>query len=449
LFLPNSLLHRCHLLGVTVLSFTLLLWLLLRPRRAAADGMDDSPTFAARIVRLVGWLAIFLMVVSAVANVYGNVSLAEMLTDALLFSSYVGLALFAGANVLTSLLHIVFTLQPVAQFHLIEQNGTAILRGVNRVLKTTAIIGWLMFLLNQFRLLQLFQKMIDGAWDYKLSFGELSVSLGGVLVFFFSVLLAFWVARTVRFILREEVLPNMSLDRGVANSISSLTYYALMMIGLFVALAAAGFQVGQLTIIIGALGVGIGLGLQNVVNNFVSGLILMFERPVQPGDVIEVTGTTGTVRDIGMRATTVTTFEGADVVVPNGAILSEKLINWTLNNTNRRMEVEVGVAYGTDPKMVLELLAKITTETHGVISYPKPAVLFKGFGPSSLDFVIRAWTDNFNDWVNIHSNLTLRVHEAIVAAGIEIPFPQHDLHLRSIDPAITMAFATPPGTDSK
>jgi small-conductance mechanosensitive channel len=273
--------------------------------------------------------------------------------------------------------------------------------------------------------------------------------LGGVLVFFFSVLLAFWVARTVRFILREEVLPNMSLDRGVANSISSLSYYALMMIGLFVALAAAGFQISQLTIIIGALGVGIGLGLQSIVNNFVSGLILMFERPIQPGDVIEVTGTTGTVRDIGMRATTVTTFEGADVVVPNGAILSEKLINWTLNNTNRRMEVSVGVAYGTQPKLVLDLLFKVTTETQGVISYPQPAVLFKGFGASSLDFVIRAWTDNFSDWVNIHSNLTLRVHDAIVAAGIEIPFPQQDLHIRSIDPAIKAALATPLDTSGK
>jgi small-conductance mechanosensitive channel len=222
-----------------------------------------------------------------------------------------------------------------------------------------------------------------------------------------------------------------------------------MMIGLFVALAAAGFQISQLTIIIGALGVGIGLGLQSIVNNFVSGLILMFERPIQPGDVIEVTGTTGTVRDIGMRATTVTTFEGADVVVPNGAILSEKLINWTLNNTNRRMEVSVGVAYGTQPKLVLDLLFKVTTETQGVISYPQPAVLFKGFGASSLDFVIRAWTDNFSDWVNIHSNLTLRVHDAIVAAGIEIPFPQQDLHIRSIDPAIKAALATPLDTSGK
>jgi small-conductance mechanosensitive channel len=113
------------------------------------------------------------------------------------------------------------------------------------------------------------------------------------------------------------------------------------------------------------------------------------------------------------------------------------------------MEVSVGVAYGTQPKLVLDLLFKVTTETQGVISYPQPAVLFKGFGASSLDFVIRAWTDNFSDWVNIHSNLTLRVHDAIVAAGIEIPFPQQDLHIRSIDPAIKAALATPLDTSGK
>ena len=127
------------------------------------------------------------------------------------------------------------------------------------------------------------------------------------------------------------------------------------MLGLMVALAAAGFEVSQLAIVVGALSVGIGFGLQNVVNNFVSGLILMFERPIQPGDVVEVTGTSGKVREIGMRATTLTTFEGADVVVPNGVLLNEKLINWTLSDMDRRIDVNVGVAYGNDPKRVLEL----------------------------------------------------------------------------------------------
>jgi len=227
----------------------------------------------------------------------------------------------------------------------------------------------------------------------------------------------------------------MPLPRGVGNSISSLSYYGLVMVGLFVALAAAGFEVSQLAIVIGALGVGIGFGLQNVVNNFVSGLILMFERPIQPGDVVEITGTSGKVREIGMRATTITTFEGADVVVPNGTLLSEKLINWTLSDMDRRLDVNVGVAYSSDPKAVLELLMEVTKGTPGVATQPEPSILFVGFGASSLDFTIRAWTNEFGEWVAIRSNLAVRVHDALKAAGIVIPFPQQDVHLRTVSPA--------------
>ena len=229
----------------------------------------------------------------------------------------------------------------------------------------------------------------------------------------------------------------MSLPRGVANSVSSLTYYAVILLGLLVALAAAGFQVSQLAIVVGALGVGIGFGLQNVVNNFVSGLILMFERPIQPGDVVEITGTSGTVREIGMRATTLTTGEGADVVVPNGTLLSEKLVNWTLSDTNRRLDVDVGVAYGSDPKQVLELLKNVALSTPGVAALPEPVVILMRFGPNSLDFGIRAWTTHFADWGIIRSNMAVRVHDALKEAGIRIPFPQQDVHIRSVPSGLT------------
>jgi small-conductance mechanosensitive channel len=158
----------------------------------------------------------------------------------------------------------------------------------------------------------------------------------------------------------------------------------------------------------------------------------MFERPVQPGDVIEVSGTSGKVRDIGMRATTLTTFEGADVVVPNGTLLSEKLINWTLRDTTRRLDVNVGVAYGSDPKRVLALLEEVAATAPGICREPPPVVIFTGFGPSSLDFALRAWTTDFDNWGVVRSALAVRVHDALVAAGISIPFPQHDLHLKSI-----------------
>jgi small-conductance mechanosensitive channel len=201
--------------------------------------------------------------------------------------------------------------------------------------------------------------------------------------------------------------------------------------------------VSELAFVVGALGVGIGFGLQNVVNNFVSGLILMFERPIQPGDVIDVSGISGKVLNIGMRATTLTTFEGAEVVVPNGTLLSEKLVNWTLSNTTRRLEVSVGVAYGTDPHRVLALLEEVARSTPSVLNDPPPMAVFVGFGASSLDFLVRAWISDYFESVVTKSTLTLRVNDALKEAGIEIPFPQHDLHVRSVAPEALAGLARP------
>jgi small-conductance mechanosensitive channel len=329
-------------------------------------------------------------------------------------------------------LRLLMARRAVSRFRVVTQHAGPLLQSLTKLLSYAAVVGWVAAAMHAFRVLRPVFEALRTALTYPLEFGEISITLGGIVLFGFSVWLAFWVASTVRVVLKEEVLDKMSLPRGVANSISSLSYYALALTGLFIALAAAGFEISQLAIVVGALGVGIGFGLQNVVNNFVSGLILMFERPIQPGDVVEISGTSGKVREIGMRATTLSTFEGADVVVPNGMLLNEKLINWTLSDMDRRIDVNLGVAYGTNPRKVLDLLMEVTTGTEGIANLPAPTILFVGFGASSLDFSIRAWTNNFGDWVKIRSELTVRVHDALVEAGIEIPFPQQDLHLRSV-----------------
>jgi len=208
------------------------------------------------------------------------------------------------------------------------------------------------------------------------------------------------------------------------------------MLGALVALTAAGFKMTQLAFIFGALGVGIGFGLQNVVNNFVSGLILMFERPIQPGDVVEITGTSGRVREIGMRATTIKTFDGADVVVPNGTLLSEKLTNWTLLDKNRRIDIDIGVAYGSDPAQLSAILQRTALQTPGIVTSPEPVVLFMGFGASALNFSVRAWTYDYDNSATIRSDLVTRIYAALNEARIEMPFPQQDVHLRSVSEAV-------------
>ena len=305
--------------------------------------------------------------------------------------------------------------------------------GFDKLLKIAAVVGWIVFAMSRFRIFRPVVRRGRVGADATRSGSARSRSASATS----------WCSRSrcsspsgphapCASCCRSEVLPKMSLPRGVGNSVASLSYYALLLIGLLVALAAAGFKVGQLAFLFGALGVGIGFGLQNVVNNFVSGLILMFERPIQPGDVVEITGTTGRVREIGMRATTIKTFDGADVVVPNGTLLSEKLTNWTLLDMSRRIDIDLGVAYGSEPSQVIALLTRITTETPHVAKTPAPVVLFTGLGASSLNFAIRAWTYDFDNWINIRSELMTRVHAALRDAGIEMPFPQQDVHLRSM-----------------
>ena len=438
LLVANPYYYRLYLLGLTLLTAALLGWILWRrrPRAGAAE-----PTFGRKLVRFAGWAGIGALLLSAVANVVGNVSLAEMLTVAILESGYVGLVLYAGVTVLSSVLRLLLARRVFARFSVVTQHAGPLLQSFTRLLRLAALVAWVVVVLNEFRIFRPISAVVTSVLTHELRFGQVAISLGGVLLFLFSVWLAFWAAKTVRLILQDEVLPKMSLPRGVGNSISSLTYYAVMMLGVVFALAAAGFEMSQLAIVVGALSVGIGFGLQNVVNNFVSGLILMFERPIQPGDVVEVSGTSGKVREIGMRATTLSTFEGADVVVPNGMLLNEKLINWTLSDMDRRIDVNVGIAYGTDPRKVLELLMEVTAAAPGIATEPAPTVLFSGFGANSLDFGIRAWTNNFGDWVKIRSDLNVRVYDALRAAGIEIPFPQHDVHLRTVSPAAGGALA--------
>jgi small-conductance mechanosensitive channel len=263
--------------------------------------------------------------------------------------------------------------------------------------------------------------------------GELNVSLGNILAFILTLWISILLARFIRFMLGEEVLPRMILPRGVPAAISFTAYYLIIVFGFLLALSAAGFKLSQFAILAGALGIGIGFGLQNLVNNFVSGLILIFERPIKLGDTIEFSSLRGQVLRIGIRSSTIRTWEGAEVIVPNGNLISSEVINWTLSDRKRRLKVSVGVAYGTDPNLVLGILTAVAKDHKDVLDDPEPMATFKGFGESSLDFELRYSIREFEDWVWIKSEINLAILDALNAAEIEIPFPQRDLHMRSID----------------
>lgn len=436
-------LYRWSLLGLALLgvvSTLALSWQLRRRTRETGAGRLE------RVVLGAGWAVVALLAVSIVANAVGNVSLAEMLLTAVVESGYMALLVHAAYTVFSALLGEVFASGFAAPLGRAQVGGTSLQGLLLRLLAIAAVLGWLVYAMQEFRVFRPVFEALRDVLTYQASYGELAISLGDVAVFVIAVFLAFWIASLVKVLLHEEVLPRMALADGVDHSIAALTYYGVLIIGLLGALSAAGFKLSQLSLLLGALGVGIGLGLQDVVKNFVSGLILMFERPLKPGDVVDIAGTTGRVHEIGMRATTLRTFDGADVVVPNGALLTDKFTNWTLRDRGKRMDVDVGIAYGTDAALAIRVLEQATRETPKVAAEPAPAVLFLGLGDSALNFSVRAWTDEFDDSAVVRSDLVTRLYAALGAAGIEIPFPQRDITLRAVAPGALSMLASRPGT---
>jgi len=247
-------------------------------------------------------------------------------------------------------------------------------------------------------------------------------------------------SRLIRFLLEEDIYDRFHFNRGSSYAISTLLHYVILLAGFFVAIAALGADMTKFTVLAGALGVGIGFGLQNIVNNFVSGLILLFERPVNVGDVVQVQNETGVIRRIGIRASIIRLFDSSELIVPNGLLISDTVTNWTLSNRQRRIELKVGVAYGSDPKRVIALLTEVAGAHPLAAKNPAPQTLMTDFGTDALNFEVRIWTDDYDRWLQIKSDVAVAITDALAEAKIAIPFPQRDLHLQSIDPSVAAAF---------
>jgi small-conductance mechanosensitive channel len=423
---PDTILERVVLLFLTVLAAVVIVWA-FRPRTPHPDFAARRWWRAATVVARVGLVA---LAVSFVSNLVGNATLARFLTTTVVRVGYAGIVLFAAALILRGTTALFVRWAAAHSFHTLERHGDVIVRRSGIVIDVLMVLLFPIWTLKTSGLIPVARETVIEALTNEWGIGTIRFSLGSALVLVAAIYSSILVSRLICTLLEEDMYPRVSLPRGIPATMTMLVRYGVISIGFFLALSIAGIPLDRLTIILGAFSVGIGFGLQTAVNNFVSGLILLFERPIQIGDAVEVSGLVGRVRRIGVRASTIETFDGAEVIVPNGTLVSNQLINWTLTSRSRRIEIQVGVAYGTDPEKVLALLPEATKGLPGVLANPAPNALFRGFGASSLDFSVLFWTADFETWTKVKSDASVTLNRVLAEAGIVIPFPQHDVHIR-------------------
>ena len=420
----SPLLHRRLLVALILAALFTFAWL-TRPMVARNWRASDRRL---RVALAGSRIGLVLLTVSLVANVLGFVSLSQVIGVATLLGAFTAVVLYGVVRVLKVMLALV--LHSWGQS--LGPRRKKLERWAGVAVTLVAVALWLDTILYLFTIQQNVASAISRALKYPIAFAKVQILVGDVVDSLLVLLIGYFLANVITFVLREFILGKMELSRGLPLAISTILYYLLLVLVYLLAVSELGVELNKLTMITGALGIGVGFGLQNTVSNFVSGLILLFERPIRPGDVVEVAGVVGVVRRIGIRSSTIHTSDDAEVIVPNNDLISSKVTNWTLSSSKRRVDIRVGIAYGTEPGPVLKLLVEVAESFPAVLPQPKPAAFFLGFGESALNFELQFWSAQ-EGWFQLKSDVAVAVAKALADAGIEIPFPQRDLHLRTID----------------
>jgi potassium-dependent mechanosensitive channel len=376
------------------------------------------------------WIQAGLLVAAVFMGVCGYMRLARLLGNAVLGSDYAALVLYAGVRVGEGLIAYALRALPLRDLLIVQRHRPLVQRRLTLAVRWLSVGAWAYFTLDGLGVIGPVASAGATLLGARYVRGSVSVSLGDVAAFALTVWAVFLLSSFVRFVLDEEVYPRVRLPRGAAYALATIVHYLIIVSGFVFAVAALGIDLNRVTIVAGALGVGVGIGLQSVVANFVSGLILLLERRLHVGDAVQLGTLEGRIREIGIRASTIRTWDGAEVIVPNAALTSERVTNWTLSDTLRRVTLDVGVAYSADPRHVLEILRSVATAHPKALSDPPPVALCTGFGDSALKFELRVWT-SVDDAESFLSQLAIAVHGALSAAKIEIPFPQRDVHIRN------------------
>ena len=416
--------------GIAVLA-----WSLLYGNLKRAFSRKTGPAWL-RVFRAGAILVLFFLCAGCVAGILGYIRMARLLVSGVLIGGVLALTLSVFVKISCAVAAFGLRVRPLRLLRMVHHHRDLLESRIRLVLIWIAFVGWSIRVLDYVGMLQPVLSLTKAVLAAKLERGSISLSLEDVFAFFLTVWAAYLLSVFIRFVLQEDVYERRKVSQGIAYATSRLIHYLILAVGFVLGMGVLGADLTKVTVLLGAFGVGIGFGLQSVVNNFVSGLILLFERPIHQGDTIEVGNLQGQVRRIGIRASIVRTLQGAEIIVPNSQLVSEQVTNWTFSDRMRRIDLPVGVNYAAEPQKVIEVIEAVAAEHPKVLRDPQARGLFVGFGESSIDFELRAWTDEFIGWQKIRSELAVAVYDAVRAAGFSFPFPQREVRLLhdSIEP---------------
>lgn len=420
--------ERWIFLLVTILS----IWYGVEVRRTIKSSETKIKGIAEFIVRLF----IILQAISIVANLSGRYSLAKTCSITASFGLTQAFVIFYFIEILLEALYLQLESHGFESGIFSYFNYKDIEKKMRSML---TVIGVLIWSVITMRNLNVYDFLYAGTQEFlneDRTLGSSHFTFWSIVVFIIIIIIASFLSRLIGFIFGNPQGSIKGISKGSIGSGVLLIRLGIYIVGFIVAFVASGIPLDKITLIIGALGVGIGFGLQNIVNNLVSGVILAFEKPIQIGDVIEVGTRIGIVNEIGIRSSKISTYEGSTVIIPNGDLIAQHIINWTHGNQNRRIEVLIGVAYGSDVNQCQDIIEQVIDNNKFIIHDPKPLILLTNFGNSSVDYRILFWTNNIGRWIETRSDVMKEIYSKFDEKGISLPFSQQDLHIRSIDPEV-------------
>ncbi len=422
-----TLIERLLLFGLEIVSILGIIWLIKKKYFSENLYLQERKAYV-----IIGRrVALSLFIISFIANVFGFVKLGIVLVNGIYETIFATFILLVGVVIIRAIVLVFLKTKFANKSRIVQYKADKVKQTTEKIVQVLAKIIWLIIALRAFNIYVPIKDWVVKNLTDEIGFGDFSTSLADIFLFIVTIWASFKIAKFIIFILDEDVLPRLRLPRGVPGTISTLTKYFIIILGFLIAVSSIGLDLNKFTILIGALGVGIGFGLQDLVNNFISGLILIFERPIQVGDVVHFNEIEGRITNIGIRSSRIKTWQGSEIIVPNGHLVSNDVINWTFSDKMRRIEVKVGVEYGCNVSQVKEILLSCANADDRILSKPEPAVIFRDFGESSLDFELRCWTSNFDLWFTISSELRYAINKAFEENKITIPFPQRDIYIKT------------------